>query len=225
MKVKFCVPAGTNHTIDVEPCITAGVIRCLLSLVLNVPADSIVLMHLARPLADGTSFQSLDFGKRDFVAVHIRRRVRAPITPRESAGPDSASIAPPLQMVARGIDGPVRDYVLRNPACLPDLIATLAQSDPASGLLFTENPHMLLAVFGISAAEFLDAIARVARPQPAPDPVGEFLDGLTPEDFRALQRVTTPDVPLSVVIPIFLEQHKDIAATIEQINRITRGQR
>jgi hypothetical protein len=227
MKIKFCVPTGMNRTITVQPHITVGVIRCLLSVVLDVPADSIILMHLARPLADDTFFHSLDFGKRSFVAVSVRRRVRAPIAPRESVAADSAPLAALVRVAARGIDDPVRDYILRNPACLPDLIARFARSDPATGLLFTENPHMLLAIFGISSAEFLDAIARAATPQPPPppepDPVGEFLDGLTPEDFRALQRVTTPDMPLSVVIPIFLEHHKDVAATIEQINRMTRS--
>jgi hypothetical protein len=180
-------------------------------------------MHLARPLCDDTLFQSLDFKKRNFIAVSIRRHVRTTITPRESVAADSSSVAALLQTVSHDIDGPIRDYVLRNPACLPDLIATLTRSNPANGLLFTQNPHILLDIFGISAAEFLEA---VRRPQAPPrDPVDEFLDALTQDDLRALQRVMTPGVPLSVVVAVFIEQHKDVAATIEQINRMTNSPR
>jgi hypothetical protein len=163
---------------------------------------------------------------RPFITVHINTVVRRPILPHDAA-PDSIvqPILTILHCLLRDVTLPIREFLLRNPACLPDLVASVARGDPEHGSVFSSNPQLLLSLFGITPDEFLEALSRaqsppVPAPAPAPDPVGDFIEGITHEDLLALERVMSADVTLDVALPIFLEQNKDVAATIAQINRM-----
>jgi hypothetical protein len=181
---------------------------------------------MARRIDDSATVQSLDLSFRNFITVHVKTVVRRPILPRDSA-PDSIvqPILTILHCLLRDVTLPIREFLLRNPACLPDLVASVSRGDPSHGSVFSSNPQLLLSLFGITPDEFLEALNRVQpppAPEPTPDPVGEFIDGITHEDLLALERVMTADVTLDVALPIFIEQNKDVAATIEQINRMRR---
>jgi hypothetical protein len=118
---------------------------------------------------------------------------------------------------------PFREYLLNNPRFLLDLLNTATTTGEESGGLANvrNDPQLLLALFGITPGEFLEALQRIERPPPRPDAVSEFLEEITRDDLLALERVVRAGVPLDVALPIFLEQNRDADATIEEANRQT----
>jgi hypothetical protein len=133
------------------------------------------------------------------------------------------SIIDVLYHPMRDLTSPVRELLMNHATCLPELLAALTQRSPAEGSRVSSRFSLLLTLLGVTPEEFLDAVNFAQRPpQPAPtaDPVGEFLERITADDICALDRVLSVDVPLDVALPIFVEQNKDVVATIEQINRM-----
>jgi hypothetical protein len=117
----------------------------------------------------------------------------------------------------------LREQILRNPALVIQIMTEFAQGNPQSAGYLTENPQLFLDVFDIRPAEFLEAVNGIRMGPPPPseaDLVAQFLANLTPDDFFGLERVMTTNVPLNIAIPIFVRHHKDVEATIEQINRM-----
>jgi hypothetical protein len=222
MKVKFCISGGENKVMELSPMFTVRMIRCLFSVLLKVPESSLSFLHLAAVLPEETTLHSLDFSKRNFITVSVSRPIRHPIpapnsvTPRDSAIGSVVSI---LQTLICDSNVSIRERLLRDSTALPDLVRAVGTAEVTNRPLFREIPQLLLALFGRTAEELLNG-SPPERPPSEPDPVGDFLDGLTMDDFLALSRVMVTDVPLEVAISIFLEQNKDVAATIEQINRM-----
>jgi hypothetical protein len=222
MKIKFCISGGPTKVIEISPTFTIRLIRCLFSVLLKVPESSLSFLHLASPLSDETVLHSLDFSKRNFIAVSVKRLVRHPIDPPDSIPPRDSAMGPVvsiLQTVLCDSHASVREQLLRDPTCLPDLVRAVGKAEVTNRPLFRECPQLLLTLFGRTAEELL-----AGQPQQQPefdaDPVRDFLNELTMDDVLALYRVMVTEAPLDVVIPIFLEQNKDVAATIEQINRM-----
>jgi hypothetical protein len=222
MRVSFLISDRPKQTLTLSLTATIGSARSILSNILRVPESSLTFLHLARPLSDSTIVQSLNFSARNFITVHVEKNVRYPIVPREQRqDPAVQAIIAILQRMLRDVTMPFREYLLSNPGCLPELLRSVARTDPVNGSTFASSPHLLLALFGITPDEYLEALNR-AHPPPEPerDPVELFINGLTREDLIALGRVMSADVTLDEALPIFLEQNKDVAATIDEINRI-----
>jgi hypothetical protein len=233
MRIKCAISDRKYEYVEVLPTTTVFSVKYIFSVILSASINSLTVLHCGRILEDAALIGSLDFSKRDFIVIYIKKRVRPKIVPRDCAsqavGRLNALIAL-LRDLFRDVSVPIRDYFLRHPTSLPQLLASVNRAYPGNNSLFAENPQLLLGIFGIQPSEFVDAINETGEadrttPRPLTDMtdaemIDRFIADLTPDDVRALERVMRTNVSLDVAIPIFIRQHKDVDATIEQINRM-----
>jgi hypothetical protein len=233
MRVKCAVSDGKHEYMQVLPTTTIFSIKYIFSVILSVSMDSLTVLHSGQILDEATLIGSLDFSKRDFILIYVKKRTRPKLVPgvcsSRAVGRLNTLIAL-LRDMFRDVSVPIRDYFLRHPASLPQLFSSISRAYPGNASLFAENPNLLLGIFGIDARDFVDAINRAdSVSRTVPDPINDMTDAemidrfmaeLTPDDIRALERVMRTNVSLDVAIPIFIRQHKNVDATIEQINRM-----
>jgi hypothetical protein len=161
MEVTFHVSNGHKQILGISPTTTIHTARRLFSILLSVPESSLTFLHLARPLPDPTVLSSLNFSARNFVTVHVKKVIRHPILPHDyPQGSSVELIVTILQHFLRSVTIPFRDYLLSHPSYLPELLNSVARNDPTNASLFANNPHLLLALFGITPEEFLEALNR-----------------------------------------------------------------
>jgi hypothetical protein len=92
------------------------------------------------------------------------------------------------------------------------------RSPPQTAALRAQSAHLLLYILNRHLTELTEALNRAVETES--DTVDRFLAELTSDDFLALERVMTTNVPLDIAIPIFVRHGKDVYPTIEQINRM-----
>jgi hypothetical protein len=214
MQVNFSVVGGRRRAFALSPDIPVGSAKQLLSVSLDVPPERLTFVHSAAILEDHVSIGSLDFRQRNFISVTVDRNARPALIPRSTPDPLVRDLRPHFGDSQLSI----REQVLQNPSLLNQIVTEFARNHPEGADYLAENPELLLDILDIQPAEFADAMNRAVQSES--DLVSRFLAELTSDDFLALERVMTTNVPLNVAIPIFVRHGKDVDATIEQINRM-----
>jgi hypothetical protein len=206
--------------VELSPDVSVASAKHILSAILNIPFSRFLFVHCARILDDRLLLGSLDFSTRDFISVTVRKSPRHSILRRELPSPDVHWRSLIYDLTDQFGDGSlsIRDQILRDPPLVAQIMTEFSRSYPQNANYLIENPQLLLEVFDIRPAEFAQALSCVRAS--GSDLVSDFLAGLTTDDLLALERVMSTNLPLNLVIPIFVGQNKDVGATIEQINRL-----
>lgn len=215
MDVAFWVVGGKKYHLTISESELASEVKLRLSKLLDKPASAIKLIHNAAILCDDFLISSVLSSRRTTICVKIDEPMHVNVKFKPEL-PESSS-APNNRLGEVGTL--LRNFILENPAAVPQLIAAVSDAFPDTNGILSSNPDLLLDVVGITPQELLTATE--TRQNTEREMVRSFIDNMTPDDFAALQQISLalPDTSLELIIRTFVISGRDIQTTISRLTR------
>lgn len=216
MQVTFSVVGGRKFPLDISEGELASTTKHRLSDILGKPASAIKLIHNAKILSDDFPISSVLSSQRTSICVKIDQpqRMKIKIKPeaRESSSPNNNRLGE--------VGTLLRNFILENPSAIPQLVAAVSDAFPDTNEALSSNPELLLGVVGITPEELTQAVE--AQESASRQNILNFISGMTPDDFSALQQISTalPDTPLESIIRAFTSHGRNIQATISYLSSL-----
>lgn len=210
MKLTCCVAGGPKIVIDCEETDSVEDIKSRLTPLLDTPTKTMTVLHRGKELSDSTPISSLDFSKREFVAVVLQTR-----QPRNIKVSDASTANAPA-------NSSLRRFVYANPELSVTLIAAMAQVQ-GNRHIFAQHPGLFERLFGISVDEFEIMARRVIGRQTQDDPdtlMSQFFETLSMEDFTSLERIiSATNATLETAITALMRHGRNVDEAIHHLNR------